>query len=246
MNVSRKEAGKTRPGGDGESGAAMVEFALVFPVQLLVFLLGLQLCLIVMAKQLVNYAAFCAARAYIVREPEEDAAAIALTPIGGLATDGKTYPSVDFPGWAGSGEPNLDVLSQRAREKVDVEVLESMETYGQTEEGRVVVEVRFAYEMMIPLANWVIYYGLDAIHPGLVHFMPLSECGSYEKRTMESDEDSIPEDAIGVLVGDVPHIVLTEKGVMPSYQRLDGEIISKTFPHDVCDLTYYFPELDQR
>lgn len=211
---------------DGESGAAMVEFAIVFPLQLLVFLLGLQLCLIVMGKMMVNYSAFCAARSYIVGRPKisgtgsdlpqdvaeimrkkaEDAAAIALIPVGGMATDGETFEEVILPGWEGS-DPDFGILSRRSREKVDVEVLEGMNRYGVTTNPRVVLEVHFAFEMMIPLANWVIFYGLDAMNPGLVHFKPVNQAGT------------MPDQSIGVLIGGVPHIVLTERGVMPSYQH---------------------------
>lgn len=193
-----------RPAGraDGETGAAMVEFAVVFPVQLLVFLLGLQLCLIVAGKHVVDYAAFCGARAELVGESPEDAVALACTSIGGTATEGGNYTPYGLPGWEGNA-PDLDVLSQRAQEKLHlpgtgVEILER--TSNGT--GRVKVRVRFAYEMMIPMANWVIFYGLDGIRPGLVHFDALDRSGT------------VPDSSLALVVGGVPHLVLEEEAVV--------------------------------
>lgn len=68
----------------------MVEFAIVFPVVFLFFLVIIQIALLVTARQVVNYAAFCAARSAIVQIPEDTqkarakaarAAAIACAPI---------------------------------------------------------------------------------------------------------------------------------------------------------------------
>jgi len=181
----------------GDSGAAMVEFAIVFPLQLLVFLLGLQLCLIIIGKQIVNWSAFCATRAEVVGESPEDAAALACIPIGGASTSGGSFTPAAMPGWEG-GAPDLEILSQRAKEKVQVEVVES--TSSGT--GRAVVRVRFAFEMMVPLANWVIYYGLDGFNPGLVHFGSVQGSGS------------IPDDAVATVIGGVPHLILTEESVI--------------------------------
>ena len=176
----------------------MVEFAIAFPLQLLVFLLGLQLCLIVVGKQVVNWAAFCATRAELVGENPTDAAAFACIPVGGAATDGGSFTPSSLPGWGGSS-PDLDVLSQRAKEKTQVEVVES--ATGGT--GRAVVRVRFAFEMMIPLANWVIYYGLDGFNPGLVHFGSVQASGT------------VPSDAIATVIGGVPHLILREETILP-------------------------------
>jgi hypothetical protein len=196
----------------------MVEFAIVFPVQLMVFLLGVQLCLIIAGKQIVNWAAFCAARAELVGESAEDAAAIACIPIGGTATAGGNYDSVDLPGWEGS-KPDLDVLSMRAREKLSldgtgVEVVESCSDGT----GRVVVRVRYAYEMMIPMANWVIFYALDGMNPGLVHFDSLENSGP------------VPDSSIALIVGGVPHLVIEEKGVLAANWPDPQET-----PHDLVE-----------
>ncbi|MHC4601178.1 MAG: TadE/TadG family type IV pilus assembly protein [Planctomycetota bacterium] len=213
--LPKRETEKT----NGESGAAMVEFAIVFPLQLLLCLLGIQLCLIIMGKQVVNHAAFCAARAELVRgtgkagEPLEtkgeaagEAAVIACTPIGGTATAGGVYPAIELPGWEGSA-PNLDILSQRAREKLlaacdDQPNLVNVMEGASDDTGRVVVKVRFAYELMIPLANWVIYFALDTMNPGLVHFDSVENSGS------------APDEALATVIGKVPHLILEEHGVV--------------------------------
>lgn len=57
-----------------EHGAALVEFAVVFPVQLFVVLGILQLALAFGAQQVVQYSSYCAARAAIVNGPDGNVA----------------------------------------------------------------------------------------------------------------------------------------------------------------------------
>jgi hypothetical protein len=56
---------------DGQSGSSAVEFILVLPPLVVLLLMILQIALIVQAKFVVNYAAFCAARSAIVMIPNE-------------------------------------------------------------------------------------------------------------------------------------------------------------------------------
>ena len=56
-------------GTQAESGASVVEFALVLPLLLTILLLVFQIALLVQAKFVVNYAAFCAARSAVVTIP---------------------------------------------------------------------------------------------------------------------------------------------------------------------------------
>lgn len=56
---------------DAESGASAVEFVLVMPPLVVLLLMILQIALIVQAKFVVNYAAFCAARSAIVVIPDD-------------------------------------------------------------------------------------------------------------------------------------------------------------------------------
>lgn len=56
---------------DEQSGASAVEFVLVLPILAVMLLMILQIALIVQAKFVVNYAAFCAARSAIAVIPDE-------------------------------------------------------------------------------------------------------------------------------------------------------------------------------
>jgi hypothetical protein len=72
--------------GPGEDGQAMVEFAIVFPVVFLLFLVIVQTALLMTARQIVHYAAFNAARSAIVGDEDNEvrawrAAQIACIPI---------------------------------------------------------------------------------------------------------------------------------------------------------------------
>ncbi|MCP4714761.1 MAG: hypothetical protein GY868_06550 [Deltaproteobacteria bacterium] len=83
---------------DNEDGQAMVEFAIVFPVLFLLFLMLIQTALLLTARQVVHYASFCAARSAIVWIPAEgndtalkkaqQAAEIACIPISPRLTRG--------------------------------------------------------------------------------------------------------------------------------------------------------------
>jgi hypothetical protein len=69
-----------------EDGQAMVEFAIVFPVVFLLFLVIVQTALLMTARQVVHYAAFSAARSAIVGDEDNEvrawrAAQIACIPI---------------------------------------------------------------------------------------------------------------------------------------------------------------------
>ncbi len=55
-----------------ESGMAMIEFAIVFPLLFFLFLTIIQITMLYIAKQMVNYAAFYAARSATVWVPEYD------------------------------------------------------------------------------------------------------------------------------------------------------------------------------
>ena len=64
------------------NGQALVEFALVFPLQLLIVLFILQMSLIQVGRAVVSYAAYCAAHAEMLGQDPAEAAAIALIPLG--------------------------------------------------------------------------------------------------------------------------------------------------------------------
>ena len=104
-------------------GQALAEFAVVFPVQLLVTLGIVQLALVLVARDVVEYAAHAAARSELVGEDPHRAASIICTPVVGTslgrrevryepalpapASDGvvRVGTSIDFPEWKGPMPP---------------------------------------------------------------------------------------------------------------------------------------------
>jgi hypothetical protein len=98
VNSTRSLRGRTlrfRAIATDDSAVALVEFSLVIPVVLLTFLALLQYLVVVQTAQLVNYAAYAAARVYAVRAAVDGAeaaagkakkaAALVLSPVGRLA-----------------------------------------------------------------------------------------------------------------------------------------------------------------
>lgn len=128
-----------------ENGQVVVEYAIVFPIQLLVTLAIIQLAHIFVAKHVVSYAAFCGARAAVVGEDADDAAAVALSAIAG--TTGATAPNIEIPGW---GEMRR---SGAAREKT--ETLIDFEEAG--DQTLVRCDVVHLFELTIPLGNFLAY-----------------------------------------------------------------------------------------
>lgn len=138
----------------GERGQALVEYAIVFPIQLMMTLAVIQLAHLFVAKQILDYAAFCGARAGVVGLSHEDARKAALIPISRIAgPSGVTEPdTIDIPGWGrlrGSGA---------ALEK-------TRGPYGSFEVTRVEVdgaparrcEIEHAYELRVPIGDVVCY-----------------------------------------------------------------------------------------
>ncbi len=98
-----------------QDGQTLVEFAIAFPIQLMVVLGIIQLSLIFVAKQIVNYAAFSAARAELVKDDDVNnadrdrnaykAASIICTAIAGpsakanISVTTDVYPLIRLPGW---------------------------------------------------------------------------------------------------------------------------------------------------
>src|SRR5262245_61100301 len=73
MARARTEHARRRPepAANDESGASAVEMTLLLPLLLALLLTILQVALLVQAKFVVNYAAFCAARSAIVAIPSK-------------------------------------------------------------------------------------------------------------------------------------------------------------------------------
>lgn len=119
-----------------ETGAAMVEFALVFPLQLLFTLGIMQLALLYIGHMVVHYAAFQAARAALVtdgsRFKTERAAEIACAAITGKSAERGGLYSVT----------NLAAL------KTSVRIIDQGE-----HSHEVSVEVTHDFELVIPVIN---------------------------------------------------------------------------------------------
>ena len=143
------------------SGQALVEYAIIFPLQLLITLVIIQLAHLFVAQQVIEYSAFCAARAGLAQSPAIDldackrAAVIPLSRITGrtgvIASD-----SITLPGWgplSGSGAADL---------KTEVSVR------PETINGQpvIVADVTHEYELNVPIGN-VVLYKLGDLTPGL-------------------------------------------------------------------------------
>ncbi len=137
------------PSASGASGQALVEFAIVFPLQLFLTLGLIQFCLVFTGILLADHAAFRAARVALVRpeeeraEPMRRAAALVLSPLAGVHD--AAAPREDFvvPGWGeipGSG---------RAYDKIRTRAVRD------TSEGAndIVAVLEFDFEFVIPVVD---------------------------------------------------------------------------------------------
>jgi Flp pilus assembly protein TadG len=96
----------------GERGQALVEYAIVFPLQLMMTLAIIQLAQIFVAKQVVEYAAFCGARAMLVGLSEAEAQSAAFIPLSGICSSSVNDSNgVVLPGW-GSRTMSLQLYQQ--------------------------------------------------------------------------------------------------------------------------------------
>ena len=150
-----------------ESGQAMVEFAVVFPVVFLLCLVIMQTFLLLSARQVVNYAAYCAARSAIVFLPDKDsdakekakrAAIIAtwsISPMKGFGS-AETFikPIEDLV--EGVTGINFDLARRynMARSLVTVKLTPEKITSPHED---VTAEVTYNVVMGIPLANRIFY-----------------------------------------------------------------------------------------
>jgi Flp pilus assembly protein TadG len=144
-------------------GQAMVEFALVFPIMLFVAMGILQLALIMVAREVVSYSAYCATRAELVGDEPARAAQIACIPISGITSNQGLGPGINIPGWGTQGR------SRGAVAKTSVKVIEPKKNKS----GRVTVRVTHYFELEIPIANWCFSTSKDF---GGYHTVITDEC----------------------------------------------------------------------
>ena len=151
-----------------ESGQAMVEFAVVFPVVFLLCLVIMQTFLLLSARQVVNYAAYCAARSAIVFLPDsgnaeakkkaERAAIIAtwsISPMKGFGS-AETFikPIEDMV--KGATGINFDLARRYNMARSLVTVKLTPDKIKSPHED-VTAEVTYDVVMGIPLANRIFY-----------------------------------------------------------------------------------------
>jgi TadE-like protein len=129
----------------GEQGQAIAEFAIAFPILLMMVLGIVQISLFFVARSVVEYAAYAAARAELVGEDPERAAAFVCSAISGPTYAQGTGTSITVPGW---GELPR---SESASLKTSVNVLDGIGN----ESGYVTVEVIHKYELVVPLASLI-------------------------------------------------------------------------------------------
>ena len=139
-----------------DSGQALVEFAIAFPLQLLFTLGIMQFCLVQVGGMVTSYAAYAAARAALASDDDhalaqleaQEAAAAVLTPVTGLSLRGEPEAELDYPGWGRWSRAGV------ARRKTRVPTV----VIG---ESSLRVEVEHDYELVIPLVNRI-FAGLDS------------------------------------------------------------------------------------
>ena len=148
-------------GRGNERGQALVEYAIVFPLQLMMTLAIIQLAHLFVAKQVLDYAAFCGARAKLVGLEDEDvhrAAAIPITRIAGPAGVSEAMceeAPIIVPGW---GElPNWEAAYVKTLGRYGYG---SLETDRATLEGEPAIrcDLTHLYELRVPIGNIVAYH----------------------------------------------------------------------------------------
>jgi hypothetical protein len=145
-----------------ERGQALVEYAIIFPLQLLLTLTIIQLAHIFVAKQVLEYAAFCGARAKLVGLADDDAKTAGMIPLsritGLTVLPGTVLPSqpVYIPGWnpiAGPGAGTNLTGFQEAWYKT-----RNWTAGPDTDNGTPIVRCdinEYDYELSVPMGNFV-------------------------------------------------------------------------------------------
>lgn len=203
-------------------GQVIVEFALLFPIQLFLILAILEIALIQVGRIMVGYAAYCAAHAEVMGGDPSEAAAIALIPLcdedagtryseiePGVEGDAMEPGSaLTFPGWGYIGkwenarnrtavyrlkDDSSEVLN---RSTIYQEIYEQYRTHS-VRQHNIGVEVRFLYRLRLPLSI------LSILYP-----------------TEELDDFNDWHDSVVVMWDDKPHIVLRERHILPNRRKI--------------------------
>ena len=203
------QASKSQPGfppAGLQGGQAIAEFAFAFPLQLLVMFAIMQLALVYVAKQVVTYASYSAARAALVADTTGEAidradraAALVCAPITGTTTAGAnvspgdlTAAIISVPGW---GAVPKSGISHGL--KTHVSALQHPAP------GEIEVTVTHYYELAFPVVN----YAFAWLHRGAGPAMPDATGAS---GTVPFGDEAASEDAMGIWTLRAPHMRLRE------------------------------------
>ncbi len=139
-------------------GQALVEYALVFPLQLMMTLAIIQLAHLFVAKHVLDYAAFCGARACLVGLSEFEAERAACTPItriagpsgvGGISEDPIEVPGWgELPGWQAAFAKTLPRYGYGDFDLEEATVLDA---------PAIRCDLTHMYELRVPIGNIVAY-----------------------------------------------------------------------------------------
>jgi Flp pilus assembly protein TadG len=139
-----------------ERGQVMVETAIAFPVQLLVTVMLMQLCLIAVGKQMVNYAAHAAARAVLVGLDPHQAASIACSPVAGSYVPDNAPPPIHIPGRGNLGRSRQSqaktFIPPPAPSGANPDLIPSANPLDDGDK-KVAVTVVHYFELMLPFVN---------------------------------------------------------------------------------------------
>lgn len=128
-----------------EGGQAIAEFALTLPLLLLLILAIIQISLMFVAQNVVDYAAFAAARAELVGENPQQAAEFVCSAISGPAITAGVGHEITVPGWG------VLPKSRSASQKTFVNVTEPLSD----ESGQITVTVTHYYQLIVPVASLI-------------------------------------------------------------------------------------------
>lgn len=203
MDVTRRQRSRFFGDRDLQSGQAMVEFVLAFPIQLVLVLGIIQLSLLLIGRQVLHYAAYSAARSALVYDSDpalasssaQRAAAMVCTCIAG-PSGGETGREISVPGWGPAGGSDRLRYDKQSDEKTHVDPTDVR--FEETDNaGSVAVLVRHDFELLVPIAG-PLFAGSSG------SFGPVGGSGPANEKTL----------SLWQRLGR-PHLVLEERVVLP-------------------------------
>lgn len=133
-----------------------MEYAIVFPLQLMLTLAIIQLAHLFIAKHVIEYGAFCGARAALVGLSDDEArtaAAVPISTISGSAADPLSEP-ITVPGW-GPLAGSAAALERTGGGYGDFRITRDTEPSSNC--PIVVCELTHWYKLVVPVGNTIVY-----------------------------------------------------------------------------------------